>query len=156
MLLPRNKTNRYNKIQYKNKTKRNFNKKPKKVNLVTAGLIYAEWCGHCQALKPHWYKMKKNMKNKKKSPNFIEIEDSDQLKQKKIDDINNKLGEQKLVINGFPTVFKIKGGQIEYYEGQRDADSLSKWYSEKYHKNNNQNLIPEMKSGCGCSDTKIL
>ena len=42
-------------------TKKRHSAKP-----VIIGLIYANWCGHCQALKPEWNTFKKNLKMDKK------------------------------------------------------------------------------------------
>jgi thiol-disulfide isomerase/thioredoxin len=143
-----------NRNRNKNKT---INKRPK-YKVITAGLIYAEWCGHCQALKPHWDKMKNNMKNK--NTHFIEIEDSDKLKEYKINKINKSV-KNKLVVNGFPTVFRIKGGNLEYYEGERTTESMQKWFSfeNKNQQQEQQNLgfYPKLQrlitGGCGCSNT---
>ena len=40
---------------------------------ILIGKVYANWCGHCQHLKPEWLKMKKELKSKmgKKENYFI-------------------------------------------------------------------------------------
>jgi thiol-disulfide isomerase/thioredoxin len=95
------------------------------------GLIFANWCGHCQSLKPHWLNMKKtlssNPKFRNQSCKVIEIEDSDKDKDKKIAQINATVNGTKLVANGYPTIFKKKGGVIEYYSGEREANALTRW-----------------------------
>jgi thiol-disulfide isomerase/thioredoxin len=96
-------------------------------------LIFAEWCGHCQALKPEWARMKESLDNhpgfKKRGGIIIEIEDSDPEKDIKIDNINKKINSgTKLQANGYPTIFKKTGGMIEYYEGGRSADEMRAWF----------------------------
>jgi thiol-disulfide isomerase/thioredoxin len=111
-----------------NKTKKNHQPK----GVVTVGLIYANWCGHCQSLKPEWQTMKNSII---KSPSykggqykFTEIEDSDELKDSKINEINTTLKGGTLSANGYPTIFKISGGKISYYQGNRSANELRKWF----------------------------
>jgi len=109
--------------------------------IITIGLIYANWCGHCQALKPEWKKMKNNvMKNpsyKKGMYKFMEIEESDKMKDEKINSMNKYIKGSKLAANGYPTVFKVKGGKLNYYEGDRNAHEMQKWYLEGNNNNNN-------------------
>lgn len=139
------------------KTLKNYNKKPKMI----IGLIYANWCGHCQSLKPEW----KNMKNKIKSSklrnkhHFIEIEDSDHQKDKKINKVNmNIKGGSKLSVEGYPTIFKVKGGNLEYYKGGRTSNELSNWIigGQQNQQNNMINMFGgNSGGGCGC-DKKLF
>jgi len=97
---------------------------------IIIGLVYANWCGHCQALKPEWDMFKKNLKMDKKLANkcgIFEVEDADTMKDNKIKKINKKVNGGELQVNGFPTLFKIVGGNIEYYNGERSANSLLEW-----------------------------
>jgi thiol-disulfide isomerase/thioredoxin len=107
------------------------------------GKIYADWCGHCKTLKPEWDKMKRfiklnmgrNLKNV--DVEFVEIGETNKTKEEG-KDINHLLrdfneshlshSEEKLALqNGFPTLFKICGGRLEYYNGERKAESIYKW-----------------------------
>jgi len=108
-----------------NKTKKNNGQKNGHSTIIV-GLIYANWCGHCQALKPEWQKMKSNMN--KGNYQFHEIEDSDKLKDYKINKINKKIRNGKLSANGYPTIFKVKGGNIEYYGGERTSDQMGGFF----------------------------
>jgi len=121
------KTARNNKRQFVHTRK---NQKPS--NGLIAGLIFANWCGHCQALKPSWAEMKKSLsKNpafKKQCGTVIEIEDSDPQKDAKIENINKTVTGGKLAANGYPTIFKKNGGTIEYYQGGRTAGELTSWF----------------------------
>lgn len=80
------------------------------------GLAYANWCPHCTSLKPHWDTMKQNLSS---DCRVIEVEESDFNKQNKIDEINHELkGDSELQIHGYPTMFKINNGKIDYYNGE--------------------------------------
>jgi len=73
---------------------------------------------------------KKNLKMDKKLANkcgIFEVEDADTMKDNKIKKINKKVNGGELQVNGFPTLFKIVGGNIEYYNGERSANSLLEW-----------------------------
>jgi hypothetical protein len=102
---------------------------------VIIGLVYANWCGHCQSLKPEWETMKQNMMSSPSYRNgsykFIEIEDSDNAKEAKISNINSRLIGSKLTANGYPTIFKVRGGKLEYFQGGRTSSELEKWFSSK-------------------------
>jgi len=97
---------------------------------IIIGLVYANWCGHCQSLKPEWDMFKKNLKIDKKLASkcgVFEVEDSDIMKDSKIKKISKKVKGGEVQVNGFPTLFKIVGGNIEYYNGERSANSLLEW-----------------------------
>jgi thiol-disulfide isomerase/thioredoxin len=88
---------------------------------IIIGKIYANWCGHCQSLKPQWNKMKKMIHNK--NIKFIEIEEQQQNKLNKF-----KRQYPSLQVNGYPTIFKIyPNKEIEYYNNDRIADDIKKW-----------------------------
>jgi thiol-disulfide isomerase/thioredoxin len=126
---------RYTRKQNHKKTQKNRSEN----GIVTIGLIYANWCGHCQSLKPEWQKMKNNVMKtpsyKKGLYKFSEIEDSDELKDSKIAAINSKIKGGKLTANGYPTIFKVDGGKIQYFQGGRTSNELQSWFI-KTKKNN--------------------
>lgn len=98
--------------------RRTLKNKPTKKIIV--GKIYADWCGHCIALKPEWDKMKSQIK--KSHIEFIEIEASETTDLEKFENQHNT----KIQVNGYPTIFKITE-HVEYYQGPRDANNLQKW-----------------------------
>jgi thiol-disulfide isomerase/thioredoxin len=89
------------------------------------GLVHAEWCGHCQELKPKWDEMRTRLQ-KTPSIEIKEVEVSNTIGLSKL-----KETHPSLEINGYPTIFKInrvgKDDSIQYYEGVREVDSLVKW-----------------------------
>lgn len=142
----------------RNNKKNTNNKTKKNRGVVIIGLIHASWCGHCQALKPEWKKMKNNVMKtpsyRRGAYKFMEIEDSDNAKDSKINAINSRLNGKKLEANGYPTIFKVKGGALDYYEGQRQSNELQKWFlgstgplPEYGNGYNNQNMFQRMFGG---------
>jgi hypothetical protein len=87
------------------------------------GLIYSESCIHCKNLEPHWEVMKSrldvNNQFKKKHGMIRKIEYSNKEEIQTLD--------PNIRYDGVPTIFKKKGDKLEYYGGNRDADSLVIW-----------------------------
>lgn len=80
-------------------------------------LFYADWCGHCQKVKPEWEKAvaKVNTKNEVKmiKVNCGEGTEQDQEVMKKYN------------VDGYPTIIKFVNGKPTLYRGDRDADSFA-------------------------------
>lgn len=94
---------------------------------VTVGLVHANWCGHCQHLMPEWNKMEHNIKNDPKlntKCDIVKIES---------ENISNELPKyenminEKIPVDGYPTIFLIKDKKIEKYGGERSAEALGGW-----------------------------
>ena len=112
----------------KSKTAKSKKNLPKKEDAVV--LIYANWCPHCQTMKPEWNEMKNRLGS---GIEIIEIEDSDFDKDVKISNIENtKLNGEKIEVYGYPTMLKIHGGRADYYGGIRNANDMITW--AKAHK----------------------
>ena len=62
--------------------------------------------------------MKNDVKNKE-----IEIVEIESAETARLEAFKKKYGVQ---VNGYPTIFKILG-KVEYYQGPRDAKSITKW-----------------------------
>jgi len=121
---------------------------PKHKKRIVIGKIFADWCGHCTALKPEWEKFKRIIKQnmgrsfKNIQVEFLEFGDTVENKLKNItveglvNQFNQKhldLFDKKLEYNGFPTIFKYcvtSNGKktLEYFNGERTATDLWKWY----------------------------
>ena len=120
-----NKTKKTNKTK---KAKKSNKKKTKDESTIV--LVYANWCPHCQTMKPEWNEMKNRLGMDIET---IEIEDSDFDKDTKIRDIeDNKLKGEHIEIMGYPTMFKVHNGHTDYYGGSRTASEMIKW--AKSHK----------------------
>ena len=89
---------------------------------MIVGKVYANWCGHCQNLKPEWKALKKSLSTSRVQ--FIEIEESESAKRAHFE----KKNKTQLNVNGFPTIFKIQHGKpVQYYTGPRTADAMRAW-----------------------------
>lgn len=102
---------------------------------VIIGVIHANWCGHCQMLMPKWKIFKRELKNNKRVV-IMEIEDGDHDKDQRIQRLNIKINDKnvRLQASGFPTIFKIQNGHLEYYNGNREPLALKQWALEKHKK----------------------
>jgi thiol-disulfide isomerase/thioredoxin len=104
---------------------RKKHKNPKKH--IVVGNVYANWCGHCKTLKPEWNKMKRHINHKKGNKNivYVRIESND------VDTELKKIEEEhkvKIKVGGYPTLFRIKNGKVDYYSGVRQAKQMAEWY----------------------------
>jgi thiol-disulfide isomerase/thioredoxin len=93
---------------------------------IIVGKIYANWCGHCKALKPEWKKMRKIVKGKSAGKCVQVVDISEDKMDVKLAKLNETHGVQ-IVANGYPTLFKLVNGKVEYYEGSREALPLAEW-----------------------------
>ena len=87
---------------------------------ITVGKIYNNGCGHCVAMANEWNIMK--TKVIKGGVNVVEFETTKDAK--KLEDFKKI---HKIEYSGVPTLFKILGGKIEYYNGERTADKMAEW-----------------------------
>ena len=121
---------RHNKTHKSHHNKTHAKTKP----LVIAGMVFAVWCGHCKALKPEWVKLK-NMLKSDHRVHFEQVEQSQEnTKLPRLNEQYLSHSPQKIVANGYPTIFKIVGGKVEYYNGQRDAVKMFNWITETFRK----------------------
>jgi hypothetical protein len=99
---------------------------------IVVGRIYSDSCGFCVAMKDDWEKMKNKIATKmqnagKKNVEFADIEAQEM--DEKLNMLNARdLSEKVAIQGGFPTLFKIRDGKVEYYSGKRSADAMYKWY----------------------------
>ena len=79
-------------------------------------LFYADWCGHCQKVKPDWKKAADSINTSEDKKmimvNCGEGTDEDQKVMKKYN------------VDGYPTIIKFVNGTPSLYRGDRDADSF--------------------------------
>jgi len=112
------------------KMKTRKNRIPIKTVPVTIGKIWAKWCPHCIKLIPAWDQMKELVNRKSKNVSYMEVEDTELYK---IDQFNktNPNGTFIDSARGYPTIYKIVGGNVEYYTGERDAKNMAEWALNK-------------------------
>jgi thiol-disulfide isomerase/thioredoxin len=100
-------------------------------------LYYANWCPHCQTMKPDWNKLSDKFKNNKQ----INIADVESEFMDKIDQ------EHKQNVQGFPTIISCnKGKKIADFSGSRTYEEMNKFAndnntSKQTHRNNNINNL---------------
>jgi len=95
---------------------------------VVIGLIYANWCHHCQAMKPAWDEMKKDiMDNYSGKFSIVEIEAGQPDKSEKLAKLEQMLDGEKIDSSGYPTIVKLAGGRVDYYGGNREVHDMINW-----------------------------
>ena len=103
------------------------NKTKSNKNVIVVGKVYADWCGPCQMLKPEWAKMKKHIYSKKGKKHVVFVEVEEKEIESKLRKLEKNQGV-KIETNGYPTLFRIEGGNVVYYNGNRQSDEMSRWY----------------------------
>jgi thiol-disulfide isomerase/thioredoxin len=88
---------------------------------IIIGKVYADWCGHCQALKPKWEQLKRILP--KGRVQTVEIEEAETEKRAQFE----KTHKKTINVSGYPTIFKIVNGKIEYYSGPREPEDMKRW-----------------------------
>ena len=88
---------------------------------IIIGKVYADWCGHCQALKPKWEQLKQILP--KGRVQTVEIEETETDKRAQFE----KKHKKTINVSGYPTIFKIVNNKIEYYSGPREPEDMKRW-----------------------------
>jgi hypothetical protein len=106
--------------------------------VIVYGKLYSTTCIHCINLVPIWEQLVAHFKKKPKSPSghvYTEMSVESQQLANGISTINHKyLANSPSKMEspmGFPTIFRIYDGRLEYFQGERDYDTLLKWISRK-------------------------
>ena len=90
------------------------------------GKLYANWCDACKDIAENWTEMKAKVGGKVKF-NDIESENMDAELEKFNAENNTNVALQ----GGYPTIYKVEGTNVSYYEGDRSVDDMAKWALEK-------------------------
>lgn len=98
-------------------------------------LYYADWCGHCNTMKPEWKKVvnKMNIRNNSRSNSMNKINLAE-IESTHIGDLINKPQ-----VDGFPTIKMYNNGsEVAKFEDERIADKMEKFALS----NSRQSSIP--------------
>lgn len=99
-------------------------------------LYYADWCGHCQTMKPEWQKVVNKMKSSNRV-NVAEVESNH---------INSLINKPQ--VNGFPTIKMYNSGvEKANFEDERVADKMEKFAMSNttHHSMKNHSKSPMVK-----------
>lgn len=107
----------------------NKNLNPQKHTIVVVyGKIHMNGCGHCENLIPEW----EIVNTKMQGIVCFDIERTEE--ENKLPHFNNtyKPVVPLTIQGGYPTIYKLHkhGGNIIYYNGQRDNQSILHWLNE--------------------------
>lgn len=114
---------------------------------IFVGRLHANWCIHCKSLKPEWAKMKKILSETKGKYRFVSIEQSKEAHD--LERLNKYLGivedDKKVQMKeGYPTIFKVVDGVVEYYNGPRITQSLVNWVKETSGGTRKQSIVKQI------------
>lgn len=95
------------------------------------GRIYSKTCIHCIKMEQAWKKLDKMIQQHGGNIEMKNVEESEMGQQ--LSELNQRfLGgsdKQVEIQGGFPTLFKIKDKEVEYYGGERTAEAMFDWAS---------------------------
>lgn len=78
---------------------------------IIVGLHYTDWCGYCKLMKPVWYEIKQRLSTQAFSA-VIMFE-------------NNEEMSPTPGIDSYPTIYKMRNGLVQRYQGRADIDQLT-------------------------------
>jgi thiol-disulfide isomerase/thioredoxin len=98
-------------------------------NKLVFGKLHASWCGHCKDLAEIWPEIVSRIESKVNNVLIISIES--EVMDNEVSKINNALvykSSPKLALQeGYPTIFKIAHGRVQYYNGPREIEPMVAW-----------------------------
>jgi thiol-disulfide isomerase/thioredoxin len=117
---------------------------------VLVGLVYADWCGHCQQMKPEWAKMKEKL-SPMRNIDVVEINSDDMPSA--LDRVRDRYGFEMEQPQGYPHIFRWNGngGEVTTYDGARTASAMGGWAKAGVKAGGNANKINHSISSNGGS-----
>ena len=93
---------------------------------IVYGYFWMEGCGFCTPLHPIWKEIVTEMKTK--HPEYFDIN----FRREHVEEATSVLRDkcnltENITVDGFPTIFIIRNGNIKYYEGERSKDHIIQW-----------------------------
>ena len=103
-------------------------------------LYYADWCGHCNTMKPEWQKVVSNLNNPQNNTNKVNVAE---IESTHIGKLLNKPD-----IEGFPTIKMYnKGKEIANFEDERVATKIEEFANNNSKKEAKEtNVEPNIKT----------
>lgn len=80
--------------------------------------VGAEWCGHCQKLRPVWAEVAKTLASRTGAGY--------------VDGNAERVLQTRLGVRGYPSIFLFRDGQMRSYSGARTAQAITAWAEGKY------------------------
>ena len=98
-------------------------------NKLVFGKLHASWCGHCVRLAEIWPEIVSRIESKVNNLLIVSIES--EVMDAEVAKINDALvskSSPKLALQeGYPTIFKIVRGRVQYYNGVREVEPMVAW-----------------------------
>jgi thiol-disulfide isomerase/thioredoxin len=118
------------------------NKRKLDKKTLIIGIVYAKWCPHCKDLipeegdtmrEPKWDNMIQLIKNDAKDLDIahIKLTDTETQKLEKLNEKCKDISDIPIEPEGYPTLFKITGGKLDKYTGERTPQAMANWYLNK-------------------------
>lgn len=82
--------------------------------------FYADWCGHCNAMKPEWQKFESKCSRTPGNKMVVKVNSDFQP------NLTSNLAEISKHVEGYPSIFQVRGNRLRRYDGQRHHVPLLK------------------------------
>lgn len=108
-----------NVFSFLNRLQTRKEKNKKKATIIR---FHSKHCGHCVELNKIWPNL---VKKKSSLFQFIDVNDQ-QFEKGRLNELNKKFNVN-MIVNGYPTIYKIINNRLIPYKDNRDTLSLLKW-----------------------------
>ena len=80
--------------------------------------FYANWCGHCQSMKPEWQQFESKCGKTPGNKMVIKVNSDFQPH------LTSNLLDISKHVQGYPSIFQVRGNRLSRYSGDRDHVSF--------------------------------